>query len=79
MFTHYYPNQIVLTHDGLVGRVIHHNWYTHSVEVLIRMGDNFWQAKRYDDLNVQLTEGFMWGMEVPFHSKFVSGIQFYKY
>lgn len=75
----YYPNESVLTTNGDVGRVVYHNYYTHTVNVLIRKNDNTWIMKKYSEFDVLKQDKLIWGMEVPFKSKFVSRIQYYTY
>jgi hypothetical protein len=74
----FYPNQAVVTPHG-AARVINHNYYTGTVQVL-RMKDlKSWIMESYSQLYVQEFEGFLWGMEKPFSCNLTPYVQYYRY
>lgn len=74
----FYPNQSVMTPNG-AARVINHNYYTGTVQVL-RMKDlKSWVMESYSQLYVQEYEGFLWGMELPFRRNLTPYVQYYRY
>jgi hypothetical protein len=72
----YYPNESVSTVYGDVGRVLYHNDSSHMVYILIRTNDSTWVMQKYDESQIFRQEKLIWGMEVPFRSKFVSRIHY---
>lgn len=74
----YYPNQVVETPEG-VGRVVHHNWFTHVASVLLKTNERTWVMKNFDETKLQLAEKFLWTTGQAFNSKHVSYVQFYRY
>ncbi len=74
----FYPNQPVMTPQG-PGRVIHHNYFTGSVQVLRLKNINSWVMETYPQLYVQEHEGFLWGMEKPFRCNITPYVQYYRY
>ena len=74
----FYPNEVVETSDG-IGRVVHHNYFTKDVHVMLQTGPKCWTVKKYFQMYVRKHEGLLWPANRPFNSKYVSYVQYYRY
>jgi hypothetical protein len=62
-------NQIVETSDGL-GRIVYYDKLTHTAHVMVRMTNNTWVIKQFDETKLQPTETFLWTLQQAFNSKY---------
>lgn len=62
----YQNNDIVENSYGILGRVIHHDRYSHVVHVLVRVNTFTWKIEKWDPYFCNKKMAFLWPIETPF-------------
>jgi hypothetical protein len=59
-------NCIVKNDDGIVGRVIHYDRYSHVIHVIVRTNTFTWKVEKWDPYKCYEFQTYLWPMETPF-------------
>ncbi len=63
-------NCIVQNEEGVMGRVMYHDKYSHVVHTLIRLDTFSWKIEKWDQFRCYEIQAFLWPVETAFACRY---------
>ncbi len=59
-------NCIVQNDEGVLGRVIYYDRYSHVLRVIVRLNTFTWKIEKWDQFRCNEVQAYLWPIETPF-------------